>query len=255
LNELAGRIGVSDATLIRFAQELGYAGYKDFREHLADYIRKIIYSQQPSLSSPPGRASVLDRVKEADLNYLNKTLEAVNREWFQEAVELLANAKKIFCMGWRTSSFLAEFLAFQLTRLDFAAHAVTRERRTLLEQVLYCGKGDVLIVFDLLLYATEVFEAIEHVHRKNPGVKIITVTNDPLAQIVQYADLSFFLDLSGQRDFSIISLTAAMCLINAFIEGVIAQKPRQAKKALSRYENEVLSKKEHAMILKPKASA
>ena len=41
VNELRNLTGVSDATVIRFAYELGYSSFKEFREHLADYIRKI----------------------------------------------------------------------------------------------------------------------------------------------------------------------------------------------------------------------
>jgi DNA-binding MurR/RpiR family transcriptional regulator len=116
-----------------------------------------------------------------------------------------------------------------------------------LEQVLNLKKGDILIVFDLLLYSREVYDAVSYVGAKLPEVTIATFTNDPLAQIVQYSDLPFFLDLSGQRDFSIISLTAPMCLINALVEKVIAQNPDKAHKALSLYEKEVLAKSSYAL--------
>ena len=126
---------------------------------------------------------------------------------------------------------------------------MVRERRSLLEQVFYLKKGDVLVVFDQWLYSSEVFQAVEYLKRNRPEVPIVTFTNDPLAGVVQYADLSFFIDLSGQRDFSIISLTAPMCLINAVVEGVFGKEPQKAKEALKRYEEEVLSKKEYAMVL------
>ena len=251
LNELSARIGVSDATLIRFAQEMGFTGFKEFREHLADFIRKIIYSRKPHLKTPgkDGESGLLDTILQADINYLQNTLAGIDRESFRKFIGLLQKAERIFCMGWRASSFLAEFLAFQLKRLDYEASAMVRERRTLLEQVFYLKKGDVLVVFDQWLYATEVFQAVEYLKRNRPEVPIVTFTNDPLAGVVQYADLSFFIDLSGQRDFSILSLTAPMCLINAVVEGVFSKNPQKARDALQRYEDVVLSKKEHAMVL------
>lgn len=252
LNELSARIGVSDATLIRFAQELGFGGFKEFRENLADYIRKIIYSRMPPVEEKGGDRGLLERVTDADVAYVQRTMQAVSPGRLEQWLDLVTAAEGIYCMGWRISSFLAEFLAFQLRRVGYRAQALVRERRTLLEQVLDLGRGDLLIVFDQLLYSTEVFEAVEYLGRQGRGVKIVTVTTDPLAQIVQYADLSFFLDLSGQRDFSIISLTAPMCLINALVEGVIARDPQKARRALSRYEKEVLSRRQHAMILNPK---
>ena len=39
LVEISKNVGVSDATLVRFARELGYNGFKELREDLLDYIR------------------------------------------------------------------------------------------------------------------------------------------------------------------------------------------------------------------------
>ena len=247
VSELAKQIGTSDATLVRFAREVGFEGYKQMREHLAEYIRRAIYAQKPSLEQPPRTGGVLERVKDLDLAYITRTIEGVDPGRFQRLADEISQAKRVFCLGWRISSFLAEFLAFQLTRLGLNSRPVVRERRSLLEQVLNLKKGDILIVFDLLLYSREVYDAVAYVSTKLKEVKIATFTNDPLAQIVQYSDLPFFLDLSGQRDFSIISLTAPMCLINALVEKIIAQNPQRAQKALSLYEKEVLTKSRYAL--------
>ena len=248
---LAAQIGTSDATLIRFAQEVGYGGYKEMREHLADYIRKIIYAQKPSLDGGRTHAGILPKITQLDTEYISRTMQGIDPARFSQLIEQITRARRVFCMGWRISSFLAEFLSFQLRRLGWDAHPIVRERRSLLEQVLGLGPDDLLIVFDLLLYSSEVYQAVSHLGRSPQRPKLATITNDPLAQIVQYADLSFFIDLSGQKDFSIISLTAPMCLINAIIEEVIAADPTRAQKALSLYENEVLTHGGHAMALKP----
>jgi DNA-binding MurR/RpiR family transcriptional regulator len=252
VSELAGNIGTSDATLIRFAQEVGYGGYKEMREHLADYIRKIIYAQKPSLEGKRNHSGVLDKIKELDRAYIASTMDAVDPARFSALIERIHKARRVYCMGWRISSFLAEFLSFQLSRLGREAYPMVRERRSLLEQVLTLQPDDLLIVFDMLLYSSEVYEAVSYLGRRSSRPGIVTITNDPLAQIVQYADLSFFVDLSGQREFSIISLTAPMCLVNAMIEEVIAADPERAGQALSQYETEVLTRGSHAMAAGPR---
>jgi DNA-binding MurR/RpiR family transcriptional regulator len=252
VNDLAGKIGTSDATLIRFAKEVGYGGYKEMREHLADYIRKIIYAQKPSLHGPKAHSGILNKIKELDTAYIASTMDSVDPARFSRLIREITRAGRVFCMGWRISSFLAEFLSFQLRRLGWEAHPILRERRSLLEQVLDLRQNDLLIVFDLLLYSSEVYQAVSYLGQQKNAPKIVTITNDPLAQIVQYADLSFFLDLSGQRDFSIISLSAPMCLINAMVEEVIAADPERANQALSLYESEVLTRGGHAMGITPR---
>jgi DNA-binding MurR/RpiR family transcriptional regulator len=255
LNEISGMIGVSDATLIRFSKDLGFSGFKEFREHLADTIRKIIYSQTPAVSRSESSLPILEKIKRSDIDYINRTIDGVSPRNFARLIDEIMKASRIFTMGWRISSFLAEFLVFQLRRLGYPAFAMVRETRPLLEQVLSLSAGDLLIVFDQLIYSTEVFKAVDYVGRNLPEVKIVTVTNDPLAPIVQYADLSFFIDLIGQKEFSIISLTAPMCFINTVIEEVFIRNPRRAKKNLNRYEEIVLSKPEYAMTLMPHRSA
>ena len=247
---LAERIGTSDATLIRFAQEIGFKGYKEMREHLADYIRKIIYAKKPGFERSPTDKNILNKICNLDKLYISQTIDGIDPDRFSDFIQYINSANRIFCMGWRISSFLAEFLSFQLCRIGRNAQPVLRERRTLLEQVLYIENEDVLIVFDLLLYSTEVYEAVSYLSRNKPGVKIITVTNDPMAQIVQYADLSFFIDLIGQSGFSIISLTAPMCFINAVIEEIIILDPQRANAMLSKYEQEVLSHRHYALTAK-----
>lgn len=101
------------------------------------------------------------------------------------------------------------------------------------------------MVFDLLMYLAEVVEAIEHLHSHNEDVKIVTITNNPSAHIVQYADLSFFCDTVGPRKFTLISLTAPMCLINAILEEVIVKKAEKAEQALMEFQKEVLSNVGH----------
>lgn len=251
VNELKTLAGVSDATVIRFAYELGYSSFKEFREHLADYIRKIIYSKLPDSESKDHGASSIETVMRADIDYITRTMEAVDRERFAQFVTLVAKAKTIYVMGWRISSFLAEFLAFQLQRMGYNARAVVRERRPLVEQVLHIEEGDMLVAFDQIIYSTEIYDAVEYLARNKPGTPIVTLTSDPLAQIVQHADLSFFLDFSGQRDFSLISLSAPMCFVNSLIESLFARDPARARERLQLYEKSVLTRPQYAMLITP----
>lgn len=242
LGELSRQTGVSDVTLIRFARELGYVGYQDFREDLVSYIRRIIYpSQKIVMSIGQKKIPTLDIVKQADIDFIHQTINGLHWESFDHAIRLILSAKRIFCMGWGLSAFLAEFLSFQLKRLSFESYPITRDRRPMIEQVLFLKTGDLLIAFDLLVYSSEVLESIEYLHNNNKDVKIVTITNDSVAHIVQYANISLFCHTLGPKKSTLISLTAPMCLINCILEEIIIRKPRQAVGAIRRFQQEVLS--------------
>jgi DNA-binding MurR/RpiR family transcriptional regulator len=245
LDELSKKVGVSDATLIRFARELGFEGYQGLRAAMVDFIRGIIYpSRRLSTAGKSRDIPTLEAVRQMDIEYINRTFEGLDRERFRQLAHLIVSSKRIFTMGWGLSSFLAEYLAFQLQRLTYEAYAIMRERRPLLERMLYLRKGDLLIVFDILLYSSEVLEAIEYLHTDNPGVTLITVTNDSTAHIVQYAEHSFFVDTYGRGTMP--SLTAPICLINAIVEEVTLRRPTKTKRALGKFQQEVMSNIRHS---------
>jgi DNA-binding MurR/RpiR family transcriptional regulator len=245
LGELSKRTGVSDATLIRFARELGFKGFQDMRETMVSYIRGVIYPSHKKQSSGDSlELPVLEKVRNMDVEFINQTMAGIDREWFENAIAVITGARRVYAMGWGTSAFLAEFLCFQLDRLGYEAMALVRERRPLLERMLYLKKGDVLIVFDFQLYVREVVEAVEYMRGHTEGVKLITVTSDATAQIVQYADYSFFCvfwAVVGRSEALLGSLSAPMCLINAICEAVIAKCPERAKETLKKIETDVMN--------------
>jgi DNA-binding MurR/RpiR family transcriptional regulator len=245
LGELSRRTGVSDATLIRFARELGFKGFQDMRETMVSYIRGVIYPSHKKQSSMDKlEIPVLEKVRNMDVEFINRTMEGIDREWFENAIEVITGARRVYAMGWGSSAFLAEFLCFQLDRLGYDAVALVRERRPLIERMLYLKKGDVLIVFDFQLYVREVVEAVEYMRSRSEGVTLITVTSDATAQIVQYADYSFFCvfwAVVGRSEALMGSLSAPMSFINAICEAVIAKCPEQAEESLKKIETDVMS--------------
>ena len=247
LMEISREIGISDASIIRFAREVGYKGYQDLRQSLIWYIRRIIYPSQKSsfhFDEIGQSHPLIQTVMEKDLEYITKTISKIDIDDFDNLIKLICNANRIYCMGWGMSSFLAEYLTFNLRFLSYHAIDVTRERRPLLQQLLQMDKSDILITFDLMMYSSEIIEAVEYIHKKNSDIKIITITNDPRAQIVQYSHLCFFIDILGQQ-FKLISLTAPFSFINAIIEEVFNKDSDKAKKALNEIQRVVFSSPLH----------
>jgi DNA-binding MurR/RpiR family transcriptional regulator len=245
LIEISKSVGVSDATLVRFARELGYKGFKELREDLLDYIRRIIYpTQKSSFINGVNKHPSIDLIMKKDIKYITNTMSKIDKQDFDTLIQLIFSAKRIFCMGWGLSSFLAEYLSFSLQLLSFNAIPVIRERRPLVQQLLFIENDDLLIAFDLLLYSAEILEAVEYVHNKNVGANVVTFTNQPITQIAQYSDLNFLIDMSG-HEFMLISLTAPFCLINAIIEQTAAKNTDKTGKALAEFQQVVQSSSLH----------
>jgi DNA-binding MurR/RpiR family transcriptional regulator len=251
LMEISKEIGVSDASLIRFAKKMGFVGFQELRENLVEYIRHIIYPTSKKRLMKEEGHSLVTTVMNKDINYIRRTMENLSVKEFEASVQTISDARKVFCMGWGYSSFLAEFMSFGLSFLSFESIPIIRERRPLIQQVFNLKDGDVLVVFDLLLYSAEVQEAVEYIHRKNKNIKIITLTNDSTAKIVGCADYSFYFDLSG-HEFQLISLTAPMCFVNMIFEQLVSIQGERTSLALKEFQRIVQVSPTHYSQFNPK---
>ncbi len=244
LLEISKEIGVSDASLVRFAKKLNFEGFQDLRENLVEYIRKLIYPTSKGSFIKIKGHPLIETVLKKEIEYIQKTMTNISLEDFELMVEMIVSARRTYCMGWGYSSFLAEFLTFGLNFLSFDSISITRERRPLIQQIFNLNDDDVLIVFDLLLYSVEVQEAVEYLRNKNRKVKIITFTNDSTAKIVRCADLNFYFDLSG-HEFQVISLSAPMSFINSILEQIVLIKREKTTKAMTEFQQFVQTNPQH----------
>ena len=60
---------------------------------------------------------VLKAVLRADINNLQATLDEIDQDYFNQAVDMILSAKHIYIIGMRTSTTLADFLAIYLKLL------------------------------------------------------------------------------------------------------------------------------------------
>ena len=117
----ASRLGmhadVSESTVVRFAIELGFDGYPGLHRAMQDTLGKRLTSvQRMEVANARFReAGVLEAVLSADADRIRTTLENVDHHAFDDAVEAILSAGKIYIIGMRSSFSLAEFLDYNLS--------------------------------------------------------------------------------------------------------------------------------------------
>ena len=113
-SRLGKTVSVSESTVVRFAAELGYDGYPAMQKALQEMIRnKLTSIQRIEVSNDIiGNADVVSSVMQSDMEKIRMTMEEIDRDSFQAAVNAIVNAKKIYILGTRSSGSLAGFLSF-----------------------------------------------------------------------------------------------------------------------------------------------
>ena len=215
-SRLGVTVGVSESTVVRFATELGYDGYPHLQRALQEMIRNKLTSVQRMevAGDRMGGRDVLQTVLHADTDMIRVTLDEIDRDAFQGAVDALMGAKRIYILGVRSSSALASFLGFYFNLLFENVTLVhTNSVSEIFEQVLRVGPGDVLFGISFPRYSKRTLSAMKYA--RDRGARVIALTDSQLSPLARVAD-HVLLARSDMASF-VDSLVAPLSVINALI--------------------------------------
>ena len=218
-SRLGVSVGVSESTVVRFATELGYDGYPHLQRALQEMIRNKLTSVQRMevAGDRMGGRDVLQTVLHADTDMIRVTLDEIDRDAFQGAVDALMGAKRIYILGVRSSSALASFLGFYFNLLFENVTLVhTNSVSEIFEQVLRIGPGDVLFGISFPRYSKRTLSAMKYA--RDRGARVIALTDSQLSPLARVAD-HVLLARSDMASF-VDSLVAPLSVINALIGAV-----------------------------------
>src|SRR5262245_33025242 len=128
VTELAERLETSDATVIRTAQALGYAGIPDLRRELIEQLRLRITPAVRLGKSLEGMTAGADQLLEAafdaQLEQLEQARRSLDPDRFTRAVELLVSAKRVLTFGTGVAGHLTAIFAVRLQRIGCEALSI-----------------------------------------------------------------------------------------------------------------------------------
>lgn len=232
--KLGGSVGVSESTVVRFAIEIGYEGYPELQKALQELIKtKLTTVQRIELSSDLlNSETVLKNVLKADMDNIRATLEKINDVTFEEVVGKILSAQKIYIIGLRSSTTLAEFLGFYLNLILDNVRVVTYGVGDIFENLLRLDKDDMLIAIGFPRYSTRTVEALRYA--KANGATVVALTDSPLSPLVAESDYTLFAQ-SNMASF-VDSLVAPLSVINALIIAVGMMEKEQISKSFEKLE-------------------
>lgn len=222
-SRLGKKVGVSESTVVRFAAELGYDGYPDMQKSLQKMIRNRLTSVQriEVTNDRLGDQDLLSMVLQSDIEKIRMTLEELDRESFEKAVDAIVRAKKIYIIGVRSSAAIAAFLHFYFNLIFENVCLVSANTASeVFESLLRVGEGDVVVGVSFPRYSSRTVQAMNFA--RDRGATTIAITDSeasPLAPISHYtlkarSDMASFVD----------SLVAPLSLVNALLVAVSQRK-------------------------------
>lgn len=221
--KLGKTVGVSESTVVRFATELGYEGYPEMRKALQELVRNRLTSVQRIAAAREmmDSANVLKAVMSSDMEKLRVTLESLDHESFEAAVDAVLSGRNVYILGMRSSAALASFLGFYLNYLMDNVHVVNDTKGSeVYEQMLRIGPDDVLFSISFPRYTSNSLRAARFA--KERGAKIVALTDNDASPFASLADVMLYAksDMVSFLD----SLVAPLSVINAIIIAISARR-------------------------------
>ena len=235
--KLASLVGVSESTVVRFATELGYKGYPEFQRAIQKSITTKMTSNQRISAAEQHFAGgdILKSVMSSDIDKIKHTLENIDREVFDNVVQALLKAKRIFIMGTQSSASLAAFLNFNLCLFFSDVHMIqTESTNEVFEQMLDINADDVLFAITYPRYSLKIINAASYA--ESEGATVISLTDSLEAPVAPYSDYV----LTAQSNMATFadSLTAPISVLNAIVVSLVVYGNRDELEArLNKLEN------------------
>ena len=229
-------VGVSESTVVRFATHLGYRGYPEFQKALEELVRNKLNSIQ-RMEVTYGRISqskILDTVLQSDAEKIKSTLEQIDQNAFESALDIILNAKHIYIVGIRSCAPLASFMSFYFNLMFDNVHLLhTSSSSELFEQMVRISEEDVIIGISFPRYSMRTLKAMEFANNRN--AKVITLTDSVHSPMNLYSSCN----LIAKSDMASIvdSLVAPLSVINALIVALCMRKQSEVAETLEALED------------------
>ena len=234
-SKLGTVVKVSESTVVRFADELGFSGYPEMQKTLQELAKTHLTAAQRMevADSLLGKDNVLEKVLLGDAEKIRHTLEGIDREAFYAAVESIAKAKNIYILGSRSSASLAGFLNFNFQMMfDNVRNVEVTSGSEMFEQIMNIGAEDVLIAISFPRYSKRTVRAVKFAH--DAGANVVSITDSVQSPIA--ADCSQLLIAHSDMASFVDSLVAPLSIINAMVAAVSMYRHDEVAARLRRLE-------------------
>ncbi len=218
-SRLALRLNISDTSIVRMAQALGFDGYPDLRRKLRRVVQDRL-STVGRLDASAGEVEtvgdVLANVLLRDVANLRSTLRDIDPAVFAGAVDSLDNADRIFVIGLRSVNCLAVFLVSALRFLSRRVVHLSPGTGEMWEQIRDIDSNDVVVGFSFPRYTKTTVEVVQYAGERGAGIVAVTDSDlSPLAASAQWT-----LAVPFEVDSFMESFTAGLSLINALVTAI-----------------------------------
>lgn len=223
----AKRVGVPPSAMIRFAQTLGYSGFRElqrvFQSPLLDrspsYAERVRHLAAGAEPKGKGLHEILRHFASATTMALDHLPDSISSDALDKAVKTLVDADRVHLIGQRRSFPIVSYLAYACAHAGKPAHILSSLAGMLVEEGQSIRKGDCLIAVSFSPYSPDTLMIAEAA--RDRGAQVLAITDSVVSPLARHAHLTFEVKEAEVQGFR--SLASSLCLAQALAVGLAMQ--------------------------------
>jgi RpiR family carbohydrate utilization transcriptional regulator len=233
ITELGVRAGVSEASIVRFAQSLGYAGFQALKIGLAEDMVSPMLLVHEDVNPDDDLASAVRKAMTAGMRSLEDTLRILEIPVLEAAIQALCNARQIELFASGNSIPPAMDLNFRLTKIGLRS-------RFSIDPTMQEMYASLASPEDVAVGISHTGSSIDTVHAlelaKQRGARTICITNHSDSPLTRHGDLCLFTStrVSHFREEEMASNLATLALTEALYVGICVRRADASAQAVSK---------------------
>ncbi len=235
-NEIASRLDLSEASLVRFARSLGFSSYPAMRAVLQDnFRRRVTHSARlrGRLNDLRDGSDIFERLTATEIDFLTQALDSIKREELNKAVEILHEHDRVFVFGLGPSVSLVDLLELRLRRFGREVVPLTSSGREFLEYLTMMEENDLLFVICFFDQNPALKLVIDYANKV--GATIIMLTDTLEAILGDKVDVVLSAKRGPIGEFH--SLVVPMTVINALLLSLASMEQEKTMTLLDKLDN------------------
>ena len=195
--EIAQECEVSEPTIIRFVNDLGFSGYIDFVQYMKGllHIELTAVERLQKASRQIDEQNTLDKYCQNAIKNIENLRNAVSAKDLKNIAKTIFKAKRVYVVGYRASAILAYYFGYLLKKIRNDVFLDTSLSWEIKDLIVRNGKSDVMFVVAFPRYPSKTIELVQLA--KKYKVKIIGLSDTPKSPIITLADQYIIIDVES----------------------------------------------------------
>jgi DNA-binding MurR/RpiR family transcriptional regulator len=210
--ELANRLGVDAATVVRFAQELGYTGFRELSKEIQEIVRSELKASYTADLSAPDDLGLFRGLLNNETHNLELCQDRLT-EQVNTLLPALLDADWIWVVGQGQCAYLAGLCADALRQVGLLAIAIAPDPVTAASNLKEIGETEIVIGFSMTGMDLDTANVIRFARGR--GAATFVFSASPVAAAALEAETSLICPGPTQTDIPSFTGLAAMIVVVA----------------------------------------